>query len=101
MMLTPQGVVKLTDFGIARGRNDETITVAGTTTGSLSYMSPEQVSGSATDARSDIYSMGISLYEMVTGQRPFQADSDFAIMHAHLKELPRPPIELQPSSGRR
>ena len=99
MMLTPQGVVKLTDFGIARGRNDETITVAGTTTGSLSYMSPEQVSGSATDARSDIYSMGISLYEMVTGQRPFQSDSDFAIMNAHLKELPRPPIELQPSLG--
>ncbi len=99
MMLTPQGVVKLTDFGIARARNDETITVAGSTTGSLSYMSPEQVSGEVTDARSDLYSMGISLYEMVTGRRPFQAVSDFSLMLAQLKEPPRAPIELQPALG--
>jgi eukaryotic-like serine/threonine-protein kinase len=99
MMLTPEGHVKLTDFGIARSRNDQTLTAAGTTTGSLSYMSPEQVNGEPTDARSDLYSVGISLYEMVTGQRPFQADSDFAIMVAHLNEAPRPPIELQPALG--
>jgi eukaryotic-like serine/threonine-protein kinase len=97
MMLTASGVVKLTDFGIARSTTDETITVAGTTTGSLSYMAPEQVNGEATDARSDLYSVGISLYEMVTGQRPFRADNDFHVMLAHLKEEPRPPLELQPS----
>ena len=96
MMLTPSGVVKVTDFGIARTAGDRTITVAGTTTGSLSYMSPEQVNGDATDARSDLYSVGVSLYEMVTGERPFKADSDFAVMLAHLKQPPRPPIELQP-----
>ncbi len=99
MMLTSDGVVKLTDFGIARSRNDATLTAAGTTTGSLSYMSPEQVNGEPTDGRSDLYSVGISLYEMVTGQRPFQADSDFAVMVAHLKEVPRPPIEILPSLG--
>jgi serine/threonine-protein kinase len=99
MMLTAQGVVKLTDFGIARGRNDDTITVAGSTTGSLSYMSPEQVSGEVTDARSDLYSLGVSLYELVTGQRPFQAASDFSLMLAQLKEPPRPPIELRAALG--
>src|SRR5262245_14290409 len=100
MMLTADGMVKLMDFGIARQRDDQTLTVAGTTTGSLSYMSPEQVNGEKTDARSDLYSMGISLYELVTGQRPFRADSDFAVMVAHLKETPRPPIELKPELGR-
>ena len=99
MMLSTDGLVKLTDFGIARSRNDVTLTAAGTTTGSLPYMSPEQVNAEPTDARSDLYSVGISLYEMVTGQRPFQADSDFAVMVAHLKEMPRPPIELQPALG--
>jgi eukaryotic-like serine/threonine-protein kinase len=97
MMLTASGVVKLTDFGIARSTTDETITVAGTTTGSLSYMAPEQINGDPSDARSDLYSVGISLYEMVTGQRPFRADNDFHVMLAHLKEEPRPPLELQPS----
>ena len=96
MMLTSQGIVKLTDFGIARAAGDQTLTVAGTTTGSLSYMPPEQVNGDPTDARSDVYSAGISLYEMVTGRRPFEANSDFGVMLAHLKEQPRPPIEVQP-----
>ena len=57
------------------------------------------MNGEKTDARSDLYSMGISLYELVTGQRPFRADSDFAVMVAHLKEMPRPPIELKPELG--
>jgi serine/threonine-protein kinase len=95
MMLTPEGVVKLTDFGVARSRNDEALTTTGTTTGSLAYMSPEQINGAAVDARSDLYSLGISLYEMVTGRRPFRAASEFAMMMAQLKEQPRPPIELQ------
>jgi eukaryotic-like serine/threonine-protein kinase len=95
MMLTPEGVVKLTDFGVARSRNYEALTATGTTTGSLAYMSPEQINGGAVDARSDLYSLGISLYEMVTGRRPFRANSDFEMMSAQLKEQPRPPIELR------
>ena len=96
MMLTPRGLVKLMDFGIARSGEDRSLTMTGTTLGSLGYMSPEQVKGETADARSDVYSVGISLYEMVTGQRPFQGDSDYAIMAAQIKEMPRPPIELQP-----
>lgn len=96
MMLTPQGVVKLMDFGIARSSEGGGLTMTGTTLGSLSYMSPEQTTGQGVDARSDLYSVGVSLYEMVTGQRPFQGESDFAIMTAQVKEAPRPPIELQP-----
>ena len=95
IILTPQGLIKVMDFGIARSGQDRSLTMTGTTLGSLSYMSPEQVKGEATDARSDIYSVGITLYEMVTGQRPFQAHSDYSIMAAHVKEVPRPPIELQ------
>ncbi len=95
MMLTPEGVMKLTDFGVALSRNYEALTATGTTTGSLAYMSPEQINGGAVDARSDLYSLGISLYEMVTGRRPFRANSDFAMMSAQLKEQPRPPIELR------
>ena len=96
MMLTPQGVVKLMDFGIARSSGDSGLTMTGTTLGSINYMSPEQVRGEPADARSDLYSVGISLYEMVTGQRPFEAASDFSIMTAHVKDEPKPPQELQP-----
>jgi serine/threonine-protein kinase len=96
IMLTHEGVIKLMDFGIARAGDDRGLTMTGTTLGSLGYMSPEQVKGEATDARSDLYSVGVSLYEMVTGQRPFRADSDFSLMTAHVKEMPKPPLELQP-----
>lgn len=96
MMLTPDGVVKLMDFGIARSGPDLGLTMTGMTLGSLAYMSPEQVKCETIDARSDLYSVGVSLYEMVTGQRPFKADSNFAIMQAHLKEVPRQPVELKP-----
>jgi serine/threonine-protein kinase len=95
IILTPQGVIKVMDFGIARSGEDRSLTMTGTTLGSLSYMSPEQVKGESADARSDLYSVGISLYELVTGQRPFQAHSDYSIMAAHVKEAPKPPIELQ------
>ena len=71
--------------------------MTGTTMGSLYYMSPEQIQGSANlDARSDLYSLGVSLYELVTGKRPFDGDSQFSIMSAHLQNTPTPPIALDP-----
>ena len=95
MMLTPGGVVKLMDFGIARSGTDGGMTKTGTTLGSVHYMSPEQVRCEPIDARSDLYSLGITLYELVTGQRPFQADSEFSLMAAQVKEIPKPPVQLQ------
>jgi len=95
MMLTPQGVVKLMDFGIARSSTDGSLTTTGTTLGSLNYMPPEQVRGESADARSDIYSFGVSLYEMLTGKLPFQGDSQYSLMTAHLNEIPAEPITLR------
>jgi serine/threonine-protein kinase len=95
MMLTPQGVVKLMDFGIARSVTDGSLTNTGTTLGSLNYMPPEQVRGEAADARSDIYSFGVSLYEMLTGQLPFKGDSQYSLMTAHLNDVPPEPITLR------
>jgi serine/threonine-protein kinase len=95
MMLTPTGVVKLMDFGIARSSKDGALTSTGTTLGSLNYMPPEQVRGEAADARSDIYSFGVSLYEMLTGKLPFHSDSQYSLMTAHLNETPPAPITLR------
>jgi eukaryotic-like serine/threonine-protein kinase len=98
MMLTPDGVVKLMDFGIARMTADRKLTQTGRTVGSLYYMSPEQIQGAVDlDGRSDLYSVGVSLYEMCTNRRPFQGDSDYSIMAAHLNSMPVAPIELDPS----
>ena len=96
MMVTEGGVVKLMDFGIAKAAGDRKLTMTGTTLGSLFYMSPEQIKGAELDPRSDLYSLGVSLYEMVTGARPFKGDSDFSIMSAHLETPPVPPIEVDP-----
>ncbi|HLW78540.1 MAG TPA: protein kinase, partial [Terriglobia bacterium] len=97
MMLTPGGLIKLMDFGIAKGAADAKLTMTGQTLGSLSYMSPEQVKAMPLDGRSDIYSLGITFYELVTGKRPFREDSDYALMAAHLQKAPTPPIELDPT----
>jgi serine/threonine-protein kinase len=98
IMLTPAGEVKLMDFGIARMKADKRLTQTGRTVGSLFYMSPEQIRGDQQlDARTDIYSLGIALYEIVTGRRPFVGDSDFSIMAAHLNQPPVPPIQIDPS----
>jgi serine/threonine protein kinase len=94
IMLTPAGMVKLMDFGIARMQADVPLTRTGTTVGSLFYMSPEQINGGQPDLRSDLYSLGVTLYEMVTGRRPFVGDSDYSIMAAHLQQKPVAPIEI-------
>ena len=95
IMVTTQGVIKLMDFGIARCATDATMTLTGTTLGSLYYMSPEQVKGEPVDERSDIYSLGITLYELVTGKRPFEEGSDYSIMAAQLNKQPKPPTLLR------
>ena len=83
------------DFGIARSSKDGSLTSTGTTLGSLNYMPPEQVRGEAADARSDIYSFGVTLYEMLTGKLPFRGDSQYSMMTAHLNENPPEPITLR------
>ena len=88
--------VKLTDFGIASRVGDPKLTGAGMALGSLYYMSPEQVKASPLDSRADIYSVGVTLYESVTGRRPIQGDSFLAIMTGHLEHTPVPPIQLAP-----
>ena len=100
MMLTPQRVVKLMDFGLARSADEVGLTITGTTLGSLDYASPEQVQSQPTDERSDLYSVGVSLYQMVTGQRMFSVTSSFSIMEAQIKETPRSPIDIVPGMSK-
>ncbi len=94
IMVTPHGVVKLMDFGIAKSHTEMDLTRPGTTMGSLYYMSPEQVRGGTVDARSDIYSVGIMMYELLAGRRPFEADSAYGILQQQCNVAPQPPIAV-------
>ena len=96
MMLTRSGVIKLMDFGIARAAGENKLTQTGSTLGSIYYMSPEQVQGQNLDSRSDLYSLGVSLYEMVTGQHPFEGDTGFTIMKGHIDGQFTPPRDVNP-----
>lgn len=94
VMITRDGVVKILDFGLARSSDLTAMTRAGTVLGSPAYMSPEQVQGDPADARSDIWSLGVVLYEMVTGSRPFRGNDDRAVFHAILDREPSfPPVD--------
>jgi len=95
--VTPRGAPKLTDFGIATAAGDTRITRSGVAIGSLAYMSPEQVMSQPLDERSDIYSLGITVYEALAGRKPFQSTSEYSLMNAHLKETPVSPGAIVPS----
>ena len=95
IFITRHGEIKLMDFGIARLLDNQDPSQKGTMVGTLLYMSPEQINGRETDSRSDIYTLGISLFEAVTGRLPFERRSDYALMHAHVLENPPSPKEFQ------
>ncbi len=97
IMLLDDGTVKVTDFGIAHVSNFETITMTDTAIGSVHYISPEQARGLATDEKSDIYSTGVMLYEMATGQLPFTADTPVSVALMQVQQDPQPPREVNPS----
>lgn len=94
IMITEDGVAKVTDFGIAKAVSNSTITAFGTTLGSVHYFSPEHARGGYTDAKSDLYSLGVVMYEMVTGKVPFDADTPVSIALKHMQEEPEEPIKI-------
>ncbi len=91
ILLSEDGKVQVTDFGIARAEAGSTMTQTGTILGTAYYLSPEQAQGLPLDGRSDIYSLGVVHYEMLTGRRPFEGDSPVSIAYKHVREMPRPP----------
>ena len=97
IIITEEGVAKVTDFGIAKAVSNSTITAFGTTIGSVHYFSPEHARGGFTDAKSDLYSLGVVMYEMLTGKVPFDADTPVSVALKHMQEEPVEPIQLNPN----
>ena len=100
VLITPDGDVKVTDFGIARAGGGDGLTKTGAVMGTATYFSPEQAQGLALDGRSDVYSLGVVLYEMVTGVAPFIADSPVSVAYKHVSEQPAPPSTIVPELPR-
>ena len=97
MIITAENRLKLSDFGLAKMYADPSLTLTGTVVGSVDYTAPEQVKGVTTlDERTDIYSIGVILYELAAGQKPFASKSQFEVMQAHVEKEPPPPVELNP-----
>ena len=97
IMLLQDGTIKVTDFGIARFSRNETHTMTDKAIGSVHYIAPEQARGDLTDEKSDIYSVGVMLYEMLTGQLPFEADNAVSVAIMQLHADPKPPRDINPS----
>ena len=97
-MILPDGTVKVMDYGIARARRFEGLTLTGAFLGTPDYVAPETAEGRGTDARSDLYSLGIVFYELLTGKRPFVADTPFATLRKHVSEAPTPPSVHMPDT---
>ena len=98
IMIAPPGdSVKMLDFGIALSETAPHLTATGSMIGSLHYMSPEQITGGRATAQSDIYSFGVTLFELVTGKLPCNGTTNYEIMTAHLQHIPTPPSELNPA----
>jgi serine/threonine-protein kinase len=98
ILITPEGEVKVTDFGIARAVNtEESLTQTGAVMGTAAYFSPEQAEGKTVDARSDIYSLGVVLYEMAVGRPPFSGDSPVAVASKHVRDNPTLPRAVNPA----
>src|ERR1051326_3034512 len=95
IMITSQGAVKIVDFGIAKLSGQTHSTATGLQAGTAAYMSPEQVLGHAVDHRTDLFSLGVVLYEMVTGKRPFEGDHERALFYAIVNATPLPPSRLR------
>lgn len=96
ILIAGGGTAKLTDFGIARSSGGVRLTGTGMAVGTLAYMSPEQVRSGEADSRSDIYSLGLTFYEAVTGRRAIQGPTEHAIMNAQLSEMPPDPAAVNP-----
>lgn len=97
IIITEDGIAKVTDFGIAKAVSNSTITAFGTTIGSVHYFSPEHARGGYTDAKSDLYSLGVVMYEMLTGRVPFDADTPVSVALKHMQEKPVEPMKLNPT----